>query len=267
MSIAFDKPWDIRSLVWSKTSGSVATDGVFLKTEMMIDGAMHYLKLSSYDSYRGIYGHETVNELVASRLGGLLGIDVPEGRLGRSLVKVDGREFETYVFSAKSFKLTESRESFESYYVAYRLSEKESPLDFCRRLGWDERIYLMFIFDYLIINRDRHGVNLEVLKNNTIKLSPLFDNGLSFVCSCEDESDLEKFDIYEDRPVNNFIGNKRLGRNLDLIDKNVRFNELAESDKGIIFNDLHGVLHERYFTIIWEIIWRRWQDVKKFRIA
>ena len=267
LNAAYDKPWDIRDLVWSKTSGSIATDGVFLKTELMIDGAMHYLKLSNYDSFRGIYGHEAVNELIASRLGRLLGFNVPEGSLRESLVKVDGREFKAYVFLAKSFKTTDSRESFENYYVAYRLSEKESPLDFCKRLGWGECIYKMFIFDYLIINRDRHGANLEVMKNDSVELSPLFDNGLSFACSCVDETDLEGFDLSDDRPVNNFIGTKRLKQNLGLIDKKVRFNKLCESDIDALFNGLDGVLSERYFMIIREIIWKRWQDVKKFRIA
>ena len=265
MNIAKEKPWDIRSLVWSKTMGSVATDGVYMKTELLIEGAEYYLKLSNYDSYRGIYGHESVNELIACRLGELLGFNVPAGTLRKSLVSIDGTEHETYVFLAKSYKTIESRVAFEDYYIDNRLSEKESPLDLCRRFSWDAEIYKMFIFDYLIINRDRHGANLEVLKNNSKQLSPLFDNGLSFVCSCTDEADLETFSIMDDRPVNNFIGTKHLERNLDLIDKQVEFALLNKQDEYKLFADLQGVLPERYFNIVWEIIWERWQNVKKFR--
>ena len=265
MSIAEEKPWDIRSLVWNKTIGSVATDGVYMKTELVIEGAKYYLKLSNYDSYRGIFGHESVNEIIAGRLGELLGFNVLTGMLRKSLVSIDGKEHVAFVFLAKSYKSTESRVAFEDFYMDYRLSDLESPLDFCKRFNWDAEIYKMFIFDYLILNRDRHGANLEVLKNDSKKLSPLFDNGLSFVCSCTDEADIETFGIMDDRPVNNFIGTKHLRQNLELIDKNVVFSELREPDKDILFTGLHGVLPVRYFDAIWEIIWKRWQNVKKFR--
>ena len=265
LSIAEEKAWDIRNLAWNKTAGSVATDGVYMKTELTIKGEKHYLKLSNYDSYRGIFGHESVNELIAGRLGEMLGFNVPAGTLRRSLVSIEGIEHEAYVFVAKSYKTTESRVAFEDFYIDYRLSNEESPLDLCKRFGWGAEINKMFIFDYLIINRDRHGANLEVLKNDRKRLSPLFDNGLSFACSCVDEEDLETFDIMEDRPVNCFIGAKRLERNLGLIDKKVEFAAIQESDEDKLFEGLHGVLPGRYFAIIWEIIWKRWQNVKKFR--
>ena len=265
MNISEERPWDIRGLTWSKAAGSVATGGVCLKTSIIADDTKHYLKLSSYDSYRGIYGHEAVNELIACRLGEMLGFDVPTAALRKCLVCVDHKEYEAYVFVARSYKTTESRVAFEEFYVDNRLSDKESPLDLCKRYSWVAEIYKMFIFDYIIINRDRHGANLEVLKNDIKRLSPLFDNGLSFACSCTEETDLDAFDIMQDRPVNNFIGTKRLERNLGLIDKKVGFNELRESDKDKLLLNLHGVLPERYFTVIWEIIWKRWQNVKKFR--
>ena len=266
MDIAAEKPWDIRDLSWSRSSGSIATDGVYMKTELVIDGSKHYLKLSNYDSYRGIYGHEAINELIAYRLGSLLGFDVPTGTLRKCLVNIDAKDHETYVFAAKSYKTDESRVAFENFYVDYRQSANESPLDLCIRYGWAPDIYKMFIFDYLIINRDRHGANLEVMKNDEKRLSPLFDNGLSFVCSCTEESDLDKFDIMLDRPVNNFIGHRRLEQNLGLIDKKVAFNELNEGDRELIFENLHGALPDRYFEAIWNIIWHRWQNVKDFRV-
>jgi len=265
VSIAAEEPWDLLDIVWSKTAGSLASDGVYMKSEMIIDGKNHYLKLSRYDSYRGVYGHESVNELIASRLGELLGFDVPKGELRRGLVQIDGKVHDAYVFVAQNYKEKGSRVAFEDFYVDNRLSGSESPLDFCLRFGWAENIFKMFIFDYLIINRDRHGANMEVMKNGEKKLSPYFDNGLSFACSCTDESELDAFNSEEDRPVNNFIGEKRLSENLSKINKKVEFNELRESDRDILFSGLSGVLTERYLTVIWEIIWRRWLDVKKFR--
>jgi len=201
LNINSEQPWDLRGEVWSRSAGSLASDGVYMKTELPIDGVHYYLKLSRYDSYRGIYGHESVNELIAYRLGKILGFNVPEGYLKKCIVNIDDREHETYVYAAKSYKTTGSRTAFENFYVDNRLSEKESPLDLCKRFGWTDVIYKMFIFDYLIINRDRHGANLEVMKNGDTLLSPFLDNGLSFACSCTDESELNTLYYIEDRAI------------------------------------------------------------------
>ena len=267
MGIASEKPWDMRDIAWSIVAGSVASDGVHMKAERMIDGANHYLKLSRYDSYRGIYGHESVNELIACRLGKLLGFSMPDGMLKRCLVRIDDKEHDTYVFIARSFKGAGSRVPFEAFYVANRLSDDESPLDLCIRFGWADHIFKMFVFDYLIINRDRHGANLEVMKNGEKSLSPFFDNGLSFACSCTNDNELASFDIMEDRPVNNFIGEKKLAANLESINRDLVFNELRHSDSGRLFIDLEGVLSEMHLITIQNIIWRRWDSVKEFRIA
>jgi len=265
MSIASEKPWDLRDITWSAAAGSVASDGVQMKAERSINGVNYYLKLSRYDSYRGIYGHESVNELIAGRLGKLLSFNVPEGKLKKCIVRIDGIEYDTYVYMAQSFKTVGSRVAFETFYIDNRLSRTESPLGLCRRFGWTEYIYKMFVFDYLIINRDRHGANIEVMKNGDKQLSPYFDNGLSFVCSCTNEAELATFSITEDRPVNNFIGENRLKPNLESIDVSLKYNKLLQSDSEIIFEGLQGVLSEPYLTMIWDIIWRRWDDVKELR--
>ena len=42
----------------------------------MHDGAKRiYYKMSNYDSYRGVFGHESVNELIVSRVLDVLGIE------------------------------------------------------------------------------------------------------------------------------------------------------------------------------------------------
>ena len=125
LNISSEQPWDLRSEVWSRSAGSLASDGVYMKTELPIDGINYYLKLSRYDSYRGIYGHESVNELIAYRLGSLLGFNIPEGYLRKCIVCIDDREHETYVYAAKSYKTTGSRMAFEDFYIDNRLSEKE----------------------------------------------------------------------------------------------------------------------------------------------
>lgn len=42
----------------------------------------------------------------------------------------------------------------------------------------------MLVVDYITINRDRHGANIEILKYKDKEVfAPLFDNGLTFACS------------------------------------------------------------------------------------
>ena len=35
-------------------------------------------------------------------------------------------------------------------------------------MGWEDYVYQMLIVDYLILNRDRHGANIEVLRNSEL---------------------------------------------------------------------------------------------------
>lgn len=127
----------------------------------------------------------------------------------------------------------------------------------------------MLAIDYIILNRDRHGANIEVLrnkKNHTIRLAPLFDHGLSLIFNCYSEENIKKFDVLEDKPINSYIGSKSSKDNLELIKENKfpRFNLLSEKDKDIIFTDLHGILSEYMIEKIWEMIYTRWRYYEDF---
>jgi len=53
----------------------------------------------------------------------------------------------------------------------------------------------------LILNRDRHGANIEVLRNSrkkTFRMAPLFDHGLSLLCCCMNDCQVDAFDVMED---------------------------------------------------------------------
>ena len=119
-------------------------------------------------------------------------------------------------------------------YYANEQKPGETPLEFCIRNGWADFIYKMLVVDFLILNRDRHGANIEVLrdrKNKEIRLAPLFDHGLSLLCRCRTEQEIEKYDILEDKPVQCFVGSRSAYENLSLIpkDKFPKLNELKES--------------------------------------
>ena len=253
---------DLRGLIWTRATGSVCTDGAFLKA--ISDDSSLYYKMSAYNSAQGVYGHEAINELIAYRVAKELGIPVPETSLVKAFVCVDNTEFETYVAVSESYKSAlDSRMPFEDFYKSVR-REGETSLSVALRYGWEQQVNLMFFYDFLIFNRDRHGANLEVLETDGEKrLSPFFDNGLSFACSCNNDSELEAFDVMADKQVNNFIGTRSLYSNLQSITAPVRVNELREDFKNDLFNGLSGLLTEKHLEVIWRTIWERWVYAKK----
>ena len=259
---------DMRYLKWSKARYSSGTAGTFLKSYETSKGRRIYYKLSDFDSMRGIVGHECVNELIVDRL--LRELDIPHlsYRLINALIDIDGKEYETWLCASDDFKqYGESKLALEDYYQMEK-KESETPLDFCKRMGWGTYIYEMLVTDYLILNRDRHGANIEVLRNSrtkTIRLAPLFDHGLSFVCRCQQESDLDSFDVMADLRIQSFIGGHSSEDNLKLIPPDICLNlgSFTEASRSNLFYGLDHVLSDRYFDTIWRMLWGRWQRLTR----
>ncbi len=96
------------------------------------------------------------------------------------------------------------------------------------------------VIDYLILNRDRHGANYEILRNtreHSLTNCPLFDHGLSLMYSCMSDQDIDKFDIMEDKDVMNFIGGYYVFDNLQIVEERKSFlsGKLQEKDINIYF--------------------------------
>jgi hypothetical protein len=261
---------DLTYLSWTKIRNSSGTAGSFLKAYSDLGVEKVYYKLSNYDAYKGIMGHECVNELIVDRLLTILGIEHLSYQLIHTDILIDGQPYATYLCASSDFKNRgESKIALDAYYQAER-TDGESPLDFCLRHNWSEYVYQMLVVDFLILNRDRHGANIEVLRNSkakTLRLAPLFDHGLSLVCSCTDEAAVRAFDVMADRPVQSFVGSRSAYDNLKLIPKD-RFpelNPLRESDRSVLFAELETVLPQAWRDKIWEMLWRRWAYYEDFR--
>ena len=259
---------DLRNLCWSESGQTSASGGTFLKARTGVGPHATYYKLSCYDSYRGIYGHECVNELVASRLMQLLGITHVRYTLVHARILVDGVEHQTWLARSKSFrKAGESKMAFDTFFDLMH-EQGEPQLEFCERFGWLPEIQCMMLVDYLIANRDRHGANIEVLRSRdgTMRLAPLFDNGVSFAFSCYgDEERVRKFDPLQDVMANNFIGTRSLEENLKFVPCDVQVGDLDESHRSVLFAGLDGVLPQAYFDAMWRIIWNRWNRWRAMR--
>lgn len=262
---------DFRSLDWAERKLSPGTPGCFLKAYGEKNNTRIYYKLSNYDSYRGVYGHECVNELIVSRLLDVLGIPHVKYRLIHARINIDGRETETWISESANFrKPDEEKMAFDMFYDLEK-KNGEAPLDFAVRYGWEGYIYHMLCVDYLVANRDRHGSNLEILINretDEIRIAPLFDHGVSLLFSTYgNEGQLKKFDVLQDIQANNFIGSRSLEYNLSLIpmDYDMKITALKETDRDYLLRGLEPILTQVHLDKIWEMIWRRWRHYEALR--
>lgn len=147
--------------------------------------------------------------------------------------------------------------------------ETETPMDFCIRNGWEKYVYEMLVVDFLILNRDRHGANIEVLRNSrekTLRLAPVFDHGLSLLFSCQTEKAVDEFDVMQDRPIQCFVGGNSAQKNLELIPKKElpQFHPLKEEHRNELLGGLEGIVPQYLLDKIWDMIWERWLYYEDF---
>ena len=260
---------DLSYLSWARVKNSSGTAGSYLKAYSDLGERKIYYKLSNYDAYNGIVGHESVNELIVDRLLTVLGVEHLHYQLIHADVLIDGQRFDTYLCASDDFKKRgESKIALDAYYQ-YERNPGESPLDFCLRNGWSEFIWKMLVADFLMLNRDRHGANIEVLRNakeKTLRLAPLFDHGISLMYNGRTDQDFLAFDGMADMPVQCYVGSHSATENLRLIPKGEypRLNPLDESSRAYLFADLETVLSPVHREKIWEMIRRRWMYYEDF---
>lgn len=255
---------DLTYLSWSLIRSSSGTAGSFLKATDDLQQPKIYYKLSNYDGINGIVGHECVNEIIVDRLLNILGIEHLHYDLIHADIDVDGKEMETYLCASKDFKAHgEHKVALDAYYQAEKL-DGETPLQFCARNGWSDFIYKMLVVDFLILNRDRHGANIEVLRNarkKSLRLAPIFDHGLSLLFNCHTEEEINQFDVMKDRAVQCFVGSRSAQQNLMLIPKDEMpaLNPLQYTHKAYLLEGLDGIIPQSLQNKIWDMIWQRWK--------
>lgn len=255
---------DMKFLKWSHVRSSSGTAGTFLKSESTIDGVKKYYKLSNFDPEKGVVGHECINEIIVDRLLSILGVEHLHYELIHADIMIEGRVHNTYLCASEDFKTAgESKTALDNFYRVNALPG-ESHYDFCVRYGWQSYIDTMLAVDYLILNRDRHGANIEILRNARKKIlrpAPLFDHGLSLLYSCLTKREAEAFDIMEDKRCQNFIGSFSCYENLDLISekKKIFSGKLKPSDRKKLFDGIDGILPEIYYERIWNMIYKRYK--------
>lgn len=252
---------DYRNLNWQKSSAS-STGGQYLKAEKLVDGKRYYLKLSDF-SYGTFLSHEAVLEVIASRLGILLGFPVLKYTGSMAKVMIDGEEYTTYVVRSLDYcKVTEAAMPIVTDYELNKQDE-ESPIEYGKRIGLTEYMDYLFLFDYLICNVDRHGRNIELLyKGNSMCPAPIFDSGrcLTFQCGNRIENIL-KWDYTESGMGNSFFGSIYLENNLNYVSKQYALPRLTEESFKSIFFGLSSVLQKEHLQILKKGITYRYQKM------
>ena len=232
---------DYRDVTWSERANSSGTAGTYLKARVGKGTRARYLKLSRYDGVR-IDGTECINEIIASRLMDVLGIEHLTYRLIHARVVVDGVEHETWLNSSRNFRAA---------------GEQKMGLG----QGWGERIAQMMLVDYLIANRDRHASNIEVLIDRTgaARLAPLFDNGLSLLAPYgENWERIVAFEPLQQVATTNFVGSRSLEENLRAQAPVDVARPLAKDDRETLFAGLDQAVPTVLLDKMWDIIWNRW---------
>ena len=264
---------DLPHLSWTLSRNSSGTAGSFLKSYEESDGIKYYYKLSNFDTVKGIYGHECINEIIAQNLADALNIPHLEYDLIHADVKIDDKIYKTWLTRSRDFKKAgEHKMAFETYYEINR-EYGEDVWSFIVRNQLEQYFYQIFLLDYLICNRDRHGANIEVLeKKGDYRLAPVFDNGLSLLFSCYgDGAAMEKFDRLKDGPVNNFVGCMSLSENLKRVPKKmIDFVKTVDLSDNVLFRGLEKVkiledntVPLQYWDCIGKMIRERRDNIEK----
>lgn len=254
---------DLRFLTWDKNlnelDNSSCTGGTFYK-------AFHdniYYKLSNYDNFVNKFiGYESVFEVIVYKLVQILGIPTLRYELEKAIISINNVEQETYLCKSYNFiRPSEKKLTLEDF--CYGKSDKEL-LKFCIDSGFEDDINRIFLLDFLICNRDRHGANIEVLKSNRgYRFADLYDNGISFVQSYGmDFNTIANLNGMSDFTANNFLGSRSLIDNLNLITKPVIVNSLVNNYRDIISEGIKEALNDIIWDKVFEMIERRYQYAK-----
>ncbi|MBQ0035711.1 MAG: hypothetical protein KBT35_02205 [Firmicutes bacterium] len=264
------KKQDLTFLNWSKSRKTSGTAGSFLKAYDDTGKIKKYYKLSNFYIESKSFGHECINEVVVDRLLNILGFNHLNYELIYADIAIDEKRYETYLCSSNDFKKSDEKKSEIDMYYELAKKENESPLQFCIRMGFEKEIYQMIIIDFIICNRDRHGANIELLKDSKgkLRMAPLFDHGLSLFFNEQDLSNIKITNYLEDKKVQSFIGGSSLFENLNLLDFNKApaIKRLTKDDKKYIFEDIDKIMPPAWINAVWKLINKRIEYYENIRV-
>lgn len=258
---------DLTGIDLTKSGGLSGSQGVYLKYK----DKDNYYKFSTFDPYFGFIGFESFNEVIAGRLGKILGINVLQQTLVRTKVVISNKPYITYACKSISYKKPGEVRVYLPEYFKKKGIKGSSIYEAAINAGFKDFLNTLFIWDYLIIGRDRHSGNVELLaKGRKIRFAPIFDNGVSLLApityGIPKNSFKEKvlhFRELDDYMANNFIGYRSLNANLSLVTNPIYINKLLKEHKKSIFYGMNSILPSFYIDKLWSIICYRYSYLRR----
>lgn len=156
--------------------------GNLLKTEYSDGGVMHFVKTGRIQvrDFPGYWGIEPVVEVICSRLGAKMGLDMASQCLDVLDVVRYGKRITTLISDSPDFREGRTMVYLQTLYV-----QNDEYIDLehlCRYVGGEDLIN-MLAFDLVVMNEDRHNGNVAWLQDDdgAMRLAPIYDNGCSLL--------------------------------------------------------------------------------------
>jgi len=257
------KKIDLTRVLFNKELSSAYSAGMFPKAKIEINSKKYWIKLSAYNIDSGVYGIESISEVIASRVIKRLGFKCLNYQLVNAKVDIDGKVFSTYACLSKDFN-PRGRDTLTIEELFNTFGEEyNSPEQFLYETGRGHIVEEVYIIDFILNNIDRHGANTEFMNvANRLDLVPYYDHGLSLLNTQTDER--LNFDI--STRANNYIGSYDLMENLKKLEgKEIEVNKLT---KNGLFTGLVDSISEERKVEIWKLIESRYKyarDIKAIK--
>ncbi len=261
---------DLTHLKWREEHEITETPAMFYTTNINYD-TRYYYKMSLFVQESDcLFGNESFNEIVAMNIANLLGIECLQYELIQCRVQIYNKEAVVFATKSKDFCMKDMKKiSFHEFYNSHKNND-ESPLKFLLARGYNNYVSGMFLLDWIINNRDRHGTNIEVLvSNERYRFAPLFDQGTSLLFSCFTIKDLLEYNYLEDLIANNnFIGSPILSENLAYVLPEHREKLFHTSfTKDVIFKGLENAkdaVPKEYWDCVSEMVRQRVNYARRY---
>lgn len=239
--------------------------GVLPKWNITRNGVKYYIKAGKPDGMT-LRKLEPVVEMIAFKIGKLMGVNITETNLLLLKVKATGsyREQECLVSYTRDFKT----DGYTTYVPAIDLGDLGTFSYDC--LGdtleeFREEINIMLLFDFIIGNYDRHLNNFGVLKNEVtgdLKFAPIFDNGSALLNNYSETDLLELKPRQVDKEILGKPFNMTQMKQVQLVEELPKCNlAITPEDVELIVNEFTGMLTEYRRKRIINFIERRFHYV------
>ena len=210
-----------------------------------------------YKADRSTISYDVYSEIICSRLAALLGLN----HVSYTIVTIDQKEYckcENFILRNEILITSADLQKYSGFTQdkAITFIKDVNAMEFCQ----------MLLFDFLVVNTDRHHNNFGILKNTLTgktRLTPLFDHNAALYSDRINDANEPFCNIdywLTERMYHNGIG--KLPERVKQIDHEARLNDyfksLSYTGLADLFIDLPRLSDTRRLTLQ-NMLWSRYQ--------